>query len=359
MSETSNDSAVPDLCHPSPPEYIATQEPAASTVATSPDGAMPEPCAAYWIGRCLDAKTGGVAKVLVEDWPLLPPSSRALGGALAPTSSAAFDLLFNRPDQIRLSLFETGAGAVPLVEVGARSDFLLLIGRLTRRGSVPVGDSMGSCFVGGIVNRRRRASFDLLSAQGLLPISALPSLCHDRAILIWTGGGYAGLDASELGLPEVDWLAKSALWRRIHEGCHHVVRRNFPGHSFGLRDEIIADFDGLWQSCGSPDLHTLSLALGLEEGASSAGRIAGYIAPSGAGLAIPLLGLARSAVANLSALYSSWRLADWQRHRRREILALSTLDLIALASSELPMKLDQARQAIAPHIGEGTPSPPQ
>jgi hypothetical protein len=348
MSETSNDSAVPDIFHLSPPEYIAAQEPAALAVATPPGRPAPEPCAAYWLGRCLDAKTGGAAKILVEDWPLLPPSSRALGGAIAPTSSATFNLLFNRPDQIQLSLFETGAGVVPLVEVGARSDFLLLISRLTRRGSVPVGDSMGSCFVGGIINRRRRAPFDLLAAEGLVPTSTLPSLCHDRAILIWTGGGYAGLDGAELGLPEVEWLAKSALWRRVHEGCHHVVRRNFPGHSFGLRDEIIADFDGLWQSCGSPDLHTLSLALGLEESASSAGRIAGYIAPSGARLVVPLVTLVRSAVANLTSLYSTWCLADWQRLRLREIVALSSLDLIALASSELAMKLDQARHALAP-----------
>lgn len=123
----------------------------------------------------------------------------------------------------RLEMFQSAAGAIPIIYPTGVSDFERLLREIVYKGKgVPHIEDRGSSFVFGKTLR-----FIILSDKP-----------------------YSGVPASDMGLPEADWLEKSMTIRKYHECAHYYTKRYLGSSRNNLHDELIADFRGLYAAFG-------------------------------------------------------------------------------------------------------------
>jgi hypothetical protein len=226
-----------------------------------------EPFVAAWQSYVADARVAGALPALRERliqlrFPVEEGIScteryrAATRRGRAPEDGAGLEL--EQPAKLRVLIHPTPAGRVPIIVAGTRRDFELLLLALTRRnepGDVPA--SMGACIVSGYNNwdrirelRRQweetpaaeRACADWDARFG--EIASHRDLYQDRFILLSTGP-YSGVAASQLGLPEDDWIGRSLTIRLEHECTHYFTRHNLGSMRNALADELIADYMGI------------------------------------------------------------------------------------------------------------------
>lgn len=172
--------------------------------------------------------------------------------------AAATGLELEKPEAIELSIYDSAAGAIPLLIVRSRPEFVALVRALGKRNeNTPIPDSMGALMLAGFNNWFRvgklRRAHEAKSAEEGKPsswaaeFSRLKDAKHlyqDRFILL-SDGPYSAVPAAELGLGEATWRAKSLLIRRDHECAHYTTRRLFAAMKNHLHDELIADYSGI------------------------------------------------------------------------------------------------------------------
>jgi len=172
-------------------------------------------------------------------------------------------LELQQPEQMQVSIHSTLAGAIPVITVGCRADFVSLIQAFTKRNEpVKIPDSMGACIIGGYnnwdrVNRYRQqwaaenpghcSEQDwLVEFTRLVPRK---ELYQDRFVIL-SRGFYSNVAPASLGLTEFEWLQLSLTIRLEHECIHYFTRRCFNSMRNNVLDELIADYCGIVAAIG-------------------------------------------------------------------------------------------------------------
>jgi hypothetical protein len=182
---------------------------------------------------------------------------------------AATGLVLEQPAQLRLSIYQTPAGKIPVIYTSHRPDFASLVRALTMRNEpLPVPESMGASIVSGYNNwdriRPYRAACKTDSEWNIEFSRLIPrkELYQDRFLLL-SGGYYSGVAPSALDLSDSEWREKSLTIRCEHECAHYLTRRVFSSMRNHLLDELIADYSGIVAAIGyfRPDwfLHFMGL----------------------------------------------------------------------------------------------------
>ena len=130
---------------------------------------------------------------------------------------------FKHPDGVRLKIYTSPAGELPIIYADDEDDFEALVTNIVHKGERPenIGKT-GAAFVSGQKTR-------------LIILSSKP---------------YSNVPASELSLDKDDWAQKSLLIRRSHECTHFYTKQVYGVSNNILHDELMADFVGLYDTFG-------------------------------------------------------------------------------------------------------------
>jgi hypothetical protein len=195
-------------------------------------------------------------------------------------------LALERPDQLRLQIHETPAGAIPVLVAPWRSDFERLVQAFVHRNEPkPIPASMGACIVSGLNNwsrvaaHRRRWESEGGDPAGwpaeLQRLVPHKERYQDRFVVL-SAGYYSAVEPAALGLEPELWLRRSLVVRRDHECTHYFTLRVLGAMRNNLLDELIADYVGLVAAFGSYSPRAAMLFLGVGEGEREGGRIHNY-----------------------------------------------------------------------------------
>ena len=155
---------------------------------------------------------------------------------------------FRSPDTLKIEMYESDAGRIPIIYVRDTADFEQLVTNIAYNGIRPDSISAtGASFISGKTTR-----FIILSAKP-----------------------YSNVPASELGMSdEAEWSEKSLLLRREHECTHYFTKQTYGITNNILHDEIIADFIGIYETFGFYKAEWFLRFMGIIKG--SGGRLAVY-----------------------------------------------------------------------------------
>ena len=155
---------------------------------------------------------------------------------------------FRSPDTLKIEMYESDAGRIPIIYVRDTADFEQLVTNIAYKGIRPDSISAtGASFISGKTTR-----FIILSAKP-----------------------YSNVPASELGMSdEAEWSEKSLLLRRGHECTHYFTKQTYGITNNILHDEIIADFIGIYETFGFYKAEWFLRFMGIIKG--SGGRLAVY-----------------------------------------------------------------------------------
>ena len=143
--------------------------------------------------------------------------------ALNETLCKKYPVRLKHPEKIRIEIYDSFAGSIPVIYVSDTADFEELVVNMAHKGVRPdnIGET-GASFLSGKVNR-----FMVLSAKP-----------------------YSNVPAEELGLETEEWLEKSLYIRREHECTHYYTKLRYGQANNMLHDELMADFTGLYETFG-------------------------------------------------------------------------------------------------------------
>lgn len=185
---------------------------------------------------------------------------------------------FRQPESIELAIAEHPAGALPVLSIPDRNDFLRCYRALGARGeAIEVPHGVHALYVSGLPNpgrlrELRGAWLDRGNETDPWPaeMARLAALdrtwFHDRIVLVQPGGYGEVRDGWRRHIAsEPAWLDASMAIRIEHELAHHATHRLFGSHRLHLHDELIADFMGFSKALGVFDAALFLEALGLPE----------------------------------------------------------------------------------------------
>jgi len=155
---------------------------------------------------------------------------------------------FRSPDTLRIEMYDSVAGRIPIIYVRDTADFEQLVTNIAHKGVRPDNISAtGASFISGKTTR-----FIILSAKP-----------------------YSNVPASELGLSdEAEWAENSLLLRRGHECTHYFTKQTYGITNNILHDEIMADFIGIYETFGFYRAEWFLRFMGIIKG--SGGRLVVY-----------------------------------------------------------------------------------
>ncbi|MEM7592235.1 MAG: hypothetical protein AAF383_12065 [Cyanobacteria bacterium P01_A01_bin.83] len=189
--------------------------------------------------------------------------SVTLRGLDPSTIPEATGLVLQQPEQLKLKIHHSLAGAIPVLLPGNREDFETLMRALTKRNEpVPIPSSMGACMVAGYNNwdriRRYRQQWwqenpdncsEFAWKQEFKKLIPQKHLYHDRFIIL-SDGFYSNVPPEHLKLTASQWRSFSVTIRLEHECTHYFTRRLFNSMQNNLLDELIADYRGIVAALG-------------------------------------------------------------------------------------------------------------
>ena len=268
------------------------------------------------------------------------------------------------PGALRLMLYPTPAGRIPVLITTERADFVRLVQALTRRNEPqPIPPSMGACMVAGYNNWARIRALRLQwSTQHPGAIEAewkqvfrriIPqkALYQDRFILL-SDGPYSAVPAASLGLTDAEWRSFSLTIRLEHECTHYFTRRVLGSMRNALFDELLADYMGLVVALGRFRADWFLRFMGLERFPHyrEGGRLQNYRGkpPLSDGAFQHLQTLVHSAAENLER-FDRQRSLDLNTPERKAWLlwAVSQLTLEQLAAENGAALIDQTVTGVA------------
>ena len=291
------------------------------------------------------SRTRAYAALVREARPLESLSPEEVGSEdLAPED---LDEVFEDPASIRLEIAEHPAGALPVLHLGARADFVRAFRALGARAEpIDVPPGVRALYVSGLPNPGRlRARRDEFLARGGGAESWSEELerlaaedrthLHDRLILL-SPGGYGDADRwwRRHGLDEPTWIDRSGAIRLEHELAHHATQRLLGSHRLNLLDELAADFMGFTKALGGFDATLFLEALGLERRGSETRRrsdrprVDHYLAGLEDADRAAAIDLAAAAAATLEGVAAALP-AGWDRLALLREILLAGLEAIA------------------------------
>jgi hypothetical protein len=326
-----------------------------------------------WQSYCAEAAVRGftaLADRLVQlHFPIGPGISlteeyRAAtrGGRWARGMPLATGLVLERPDDIRVLVHPTWAGAIPIVKAGCRADFVSLVRAFSARNEpVPVPDSMGACVIAGYNNwdrlKRLRLHWPLEHPDTPFSFeraSQFKSEYQDR-FLILSDGWYSGVAPELVGVPAHEWPAVSFVIRREHECAHYWTQRVLSSMKNRVLDEVLADYCGITAACSAfrPDWFLAFYGLEHFPDCRDGGRLANYRGTlSDAAFAV-MIRLVYSAAVHLEIFSRRGELC----HEWGGLLALLTLSRFTLEELAAPAAPRMLARCLREHRAQLTATP--
>lgn len=185
---------------------------------------------------------------------------------------------FAKPESIELSIAAHAAGALPILAIGDRDDFVRVHRALGARGEpIEVPPGVHALYLAGLPNPGRlREVREAWLARGGDPSGWPGEMAgrsavdrthfHDRIILVSPGGyGDASQGWRRHARDEADWIEVSGGIRREHELAHHATHRLLGAYRLHLHDELVADFMGFTAALGTFDAALFLECLGVPE----------------------------------------------------------------------------------------------
>ncbi len=265
-----------------------------------------------------------------------------------------------RPEDMRLWLYPTPVGHVPVVLVPDRTDFVQIIQAVTRKNEpIDIPTSMGACMLAGYNNwdRIRRIKADWQARHPFPTASAwqhefkqiIPQKARyqDRFILL-SNGAYSAVPAEALGLSEEAWREASLMIRLEHECTHYFTRRVLGGMHNALFDELLCDYMGLIAATGRFRVDWFLHFMGLEGYPTyrEGGRLQNYkgTPPLSDEATAVLYHLVHAAATHLETIDAERTLRfDDMPERAYMVLILASLTLEQLASDEAAVYYAEAQ----------------
>jgi hypothetical protein len=323
-----------------------------------------EPHIAVWQEYLTEAKTKGtwatLKQVLMQlKFPIQAGISQtqtylaATRKGIEPNDGTG--LVLQQPEALQLNIYQSLAGAIPVLLTTNRADFVSLVRAITKRNEpVDIPDSMGACMVAGYNNwdriRRYRQQWlannlEIAWSAEFSRLIAQKELYQDRFIIL-SDGFYSNVQPEKLGLTVTEWRRLSLTIRLEHECTHYFTRRVFNSMRNNLLDELIADYRGIVAATGNYKADWFLHFLGLESFPNyrEGGRLQNYCGqpPLSDGAFKILQKLVKSAAENLETFECNYtQQLQAPKHQTLMLIALTSLTIEELASSQAGNSLQQ------------------
>ncbi len=197
-----------------------------------------------------------------------------LKGASTNKIPMATGLVLNEPKSLKLEVYQSIAGKVPVLIVPNNDDFNTIIQALSYKNEpVKIPHSMGAALINGINNWDRIdtlkkewqqanpfENWNIYFKKHIIPNT---SLYKDKLIILSTKP-YSGVSANSLNISSKDWKKYSLTIRLEHE-CTHLFTLKHYGHmANNMHDELIADYMGIHKVLGKFNSNWFFNFIGLE-----------------------------------------------------------------------------------------------
>ena len=193
---------------------------------------------------------------------------------------------FSLSDKDSFELVETPAGTVEVLTLADRADFEHCIRALAHRcENAELPKTMGASTISGLINweKIRTHQKEYLASGGEDWDSEFAAFTSDRrnfrdTIIVLSSGNYSALSPEEAGYESDEWLAHSHEIRKYHELAHFTSRNLFPENKDAVRDEVLADMNGVIAALGHYDAELAGKFLGVRGGRYiPGGRLENYV----------------------------------------------------------------------------------
>lgn len=280
----------------------------------------------------------------------------------------ATGLFLKEPEKLRLKIYQSLAGEIPVLFPGNRKDFEILVRSLTKRNEpLTIPASMGACMVAGYNNwdriRRHRKQWEIENplncseAEWKKEFRQLIPCKHryqDRFIIL-SDGFYSNISPEDIGLSESKWKNLSLTIRLEHECTHYFTKRLFNSMRNNALDELIADYRGIVAANGRYRADWFLRFMGLESlpNYRKGGRLQNYRGkpPLSDGAFQILQALLRDAAENIEHFEFEY-VEKLRSHNFPTLIliALTYLTLEELASSDMSSRLLKALDQVQTSI---------
>ena len=194
---------------------------------------------------------------------------------------------FSLSDEDTFEVVNTPAGTVEVLTLADRADFEHCIRALAHRcENAELPKTMGASTISGLINweKIRNRQKEYFASGGEDWDSEFAAFTADRrnfrdTVIVLSQGCYSALSAEEAGYESDLWLSHSHEIRKYHELAHFVSRKLFPDNKDAVRDEVLADMNGIIGALGHFDAELEEKFLGIHNGKYSNGRLENYVAP--------------------------------------------------------------------------------
>ena len=187
----------------------------------------------------------------------------------------------------RLESVDTPAGRVDVISFVRRDDFEHCIRALAHRcENCELPPTMGASTISGLINWEKihRHREEYLAAGGDDWDEEFARFTSDRnnfrdTVIVLSSGYYSALPPEEAGFSEAEWLKLSYTIRKYHELAHFVSRKLYLENREAVRDEVLADMNGIIAALGHFDAALEAKMLGFRNGEYTYGRLENYVKP--------------------------------------------------------------------------------
>ena len=168
-------------------------------------------------------------ELFIKKWRTIIDLAKEVGITKALNESISHgeeDIKFSEPDKVKLEIYESVAGNIPVIYAFNENDFYELVTKLIYKGKrMPNLEKTGASFAFGLTNR----------------------------FIILSNKPYSNIPAESLNLDDKTWRDYSIIIRREHECTHYFTKRFLGSSRNNLHDELVADFAGIM--CASGEFH--------------------------------------------------------------------------------------------------------
>ena len=193
------------------------------------------------------------------------------------------DFSFSADDS--LQTVATPAGKIDVLSICDRGDFEHCIRALAHRcENRDIPPTMGASIISGLINweKIRKHKEEYVAGGGDDWSAEFARFTSDSrnyrdTIIVLSRGYYSALSPADAGFPEKEWLELSYTIRKYHELAHFVSQRLYPENKDAVRDEILADMNGIIAALGHFDAELESKLLGIRNGKYVHGRLENYV----------------------------------------------------------------------------------
>ncbi|QVY64630.1 hypothetical protein [Polaribacter sp. Q13] len=256
-------------------------------------------------------------------------------------------LLLKQPELVKVEMYCSVFGEVPVITVPNNHDFNSLVCALSSKNEpVELPESMGAAFINGINNWDRihrlkedwlkKHPFENWSKHFKEKILPFPSFYKDKIIVLSTKP-YSGVGNEKLNISTSDWKSFSLQIRREHECVHLFTLKYYGAMANNMHDEIIADYMGITKVLGQFNKEWLLHFIGLENYPNyrKGARLENYLGKPQLtqeafnGLKTIMVKVVNS-IAEFDAFLGEIKSSKDQLYR---VMSLCEIDLITMASS--------------------------